>query len=104
MSLAIKQKAARSARRLGLKQRFGDPKSVLEMMSDFIREGDIAAITDLIAAYVSNSPLYKSQEEFAQKIGTTRQTLHRMLSHSETVSLGVFFKAIEQIHSDAEGF
>ena len=102
MALAIKQKSSRSTKRLSLKQKFGDPQYILSLMSDFVKDGDVASITDLISAYISNSPLYKSQDEFAQQIGTTRQTLHRMLSHSDTVSLRVFFNAIEQIHSDSQ--
>jgi hypothetical protein len=48
-----------------------------------------------------NRPKYNNQDEFAEAIGTTRQTLHRMLSHNEAVSMKVFFGAIERIHSDA---
>lgn len=103
---ATKFRAERSAadkRRSGLKERFGQPQFVLEQMSSYVKDGDVASLTDLIAAYIANSPKYKNQDQFAEAIGTTRQTLHRMLSHSDTVSLKVFFNAIEQIHADAEG-
>lgn len=72
----------------------------MNMMSDYLKEGDVASITDLISSYISNSLKYKNQDEFASAIGTTRQTLHRMLSHSDSVSIKVFFNAIERIHSD----
>lgn len=88
------------AKRKGLKAKFADPYFILEQMADYIKDGDIASITDLIAAYISNSDKYKNQDQFAQAIGTTRQTLHRMLSHSDSVSIKVFFKAIEQIVDD----
>lgn len=71
-------------------------------MAQYLKDGDVASITDLIASYISNSPKYKNQEQFSTAIGTTRQTLHRMLSHSDTVSIKVFFRAIEQIHSDSK--
>lgn len=102
-STAVKLKEKKSPitkKRGGLKEKWGQPLFVLDQMSSYMREGDVAAITDLIAAYIANSPKYKTQEHFAEKIGTTRQTLHRMLSHSDTVSLKVFFRAIEQIHED----
>jgi hypothetical protein len=86
---------------MSLKERFGNPEQVLEMMADYMKDGDVASITDLISSYVSNSHKYKNQDEFAEAIGTTRQTLHRMLSHSDTVSMKVFFGALERIHSDA---
>lgn len=87
-------------KRTGLKEKFGEPKFILEQMAQYLQDGDVASITDLISAYVSNSPKYQSQEEFAKAIGTTRQTLHRLFSHSEAVAVGVFFSAIEQIYSD----
>lgn len=89
-------------RRAGLKEKLGQPQFILEQMAEYMKEGDVASITDLIASYIANSPQYKNQEQFATAIGTTRQTLHRMLSHSDTVSIKVFFRAIEQIHADAE--
>ncbi len=90
------------SKRMSLKARFANPEEILGMMADYMKEGDVASITDLISSYISNSPKYKSQEQFAEAIGTTRQTLHRMLSHSDTVSMKVFFGAIEQIHSDSD--
>ena len=66
-----------------------------------MKVGDVASITDLISSYMANSEKYKNQEQFAEAIGTTRQTLHRMLSHSDTVSIKVFFNAVEQIYRDA---
>lgn len=89
-------------RRASLKVKLGDPRFVLEQMAIYMQDGDVASITDLIGSYISNSPKYKNQDQFAEAIGTTRQTLHRMLSHNDAVSLKVFFNAIEQIHADAE--
>lgn len=88
-------------RRLSLKEKLGTPEFILEQMADYMREGDVASITDLISSYISNSPKYKNQKQFAEAIGTTRQTLHRMLSHSESVSVKVFFNAIERIWEDS---
>ncbi len=90
------------SRRVGLKEKLGQPHFVIERMAEYMKTGDVASITDLISSYISNSPKYKNQEQFATAIGTTRQTLHRMLSHSDNVSIKVFFRAIEQIHGDAE--
>ena len=95
-----KQKGNLPRRRAGLKEKLGQPQFVLEQMADYLKEGDVASITDLISSYISNSPKYKNQDQFAEAIGTTRQTLHRMLSHSDNVSLRVFFNAIERIHAD----
>ncbi len=101
-SSALKiKKSGLEKRRLSLKEKFGEAEYVLEQMSKYLREGDVASITDLISAYISNSAKYKNQEEFAEAIGTTRQTLHRMLSHSDAVSMRVFFGAVEQIYKDA---
>jgi len=86
-------------RRMGIKENFGNPEFIIEQLSVFLKEGDFSSSTDLIAAYISNSPKYKNQDEFAQAIGTTRQTLHRMFAH-ENVSLNVFFNAIEQVYED----
>jgi DNA-binding phage protein len=102
MKLKKKRKSKVKSRRAGLKEKLGHPDFVVEQMSQYMKDGDVASITDLIASYISNSPKYKNQEQFAEAIGTTRQTLHRMLSHSDAVSLKVFFNAIEQIHSDKE--
>lgn len=100
LALKIKNKTQISSKRMALKERFGNPGEVLSMMAEYLKEGDVASITDLVSAYISNSPKYKNQEEFAKAIGTTRQTLHRMLSHSDAVSMKVFFGAIEQIYED----
>ncbi len=99
-ALKTKEKS-HDGKRMALKERFGNPNEVLEMMAEYMKDGDVASITDLISSYISNSPKYNNQEEFANAIGTTRQTLHRMLSHSDAVSMKVFFGAIEQIHSDS---
>lgn len=96
------EKTNTDKRRAGIKEKLGQPQFVLEQMAQYLKDGDVASITDLIASYISNSPKYKNQEQFATAIGTTRQTLHRMLSHSDTVSIKVFFRAIEQIHSDSK--
>ncbi len=102
MSSALKiKKQALEKRRLSLKEKFAQPQYVLEQMASFLKEGDVASITDLISAYVSNSEKYKNQEEFAEAIGTTRQTLHRMFSHSDAVSIKVFFGAVGRIYEDA---
>lgn len=73
-------------RRASLKERLGQPAFILEQMAQYLKDGDVASITDLISSYVANSPKYKNQEQFASAIGTTRQTLHRVLSHNENVS------------------
>ena len=102
-SVALKSKVnfRPNSKRMALKERFANPNEVLTMMSDYIKDGDVASLTDLISSYISNSPKYNNQEQFAEAIGTTRQTLHRMLSHNDAVSIKVFFSAIEKIHSDA---
>lgn len=105
MSQALKMKAGKpnlDQKRLSLNQQFANPNQVLNMMADYMKDGDVASITDLISAYITNSEKYKNQDQFADAIGTTRQTLHRMLSHEDTVSIKVFFGAIEQIHQDAQ--
>ncbi len=106
MSQALKMKSGKPSleqKRKSLNEQFGDANSVINMMADYMKDGDVASITDLVSAYLSHSPKYKNRDEFAAAIGTTRQTLHRMLSHEDTVSLKVFFSAIEQIHADAVG-
>ncbi len=100
-ALKSKENFKINSKRMALKERFGNPNEVLNMMSGYIKEGDVASLTDLISSYISNSSKYDNQEEFAEAIGTTRQTLHRMLSHNDAVSMKVFFSAIERIHSDA---
>lgn len=100
-ALKIKNPTA-AEKRLSLKQKFGQPQYVLEQMAEYMKDGDVASVTDLIASYISNSAKYKSQDQFADAIGTTRQTLHRMLSHNDNVSIKIFFNAIEQIHQDSQ--
>lgn len=100
---ALKIKSPTAAeKRLSLKQKFGQPQYVLEQMAEYMKDGDVASVTDLIASYIANSSKYKSQDQFAEAIGTTRQTLHRMLSHNDNVSIKIFFSAIEQIHQDSQ--
>ena len=102
---AEKIKSSKSSvdqKRASLKEKFGQAEFILNEMANYLKDGDVASVTDLIGAYIANSPKYKNQEEFASAIGTTRQTLHRMLSHGEGVSVGVFFGAIEQIYSDGK--
>lgn len=94
------KKTILSDERSSFKRKFGEPKYILEQIANYIKDGDIASVTDLIAAYISNSTKYNSQDQFAEAIGTTRQTLHRMLSHNDNVSLKIFFRSIEQIHED----
>ena len=86
-------------KRMGIKEKFRDPQFILNEIAEYVKDGDIAASTDLISAYISNSFKYKNQSDFAEKIGTTRQTLHRMFAH-DNVNLNVFFRAIERIHAD----
>jgi hypothetical protein len=102
-SAAMKMKTEKvSSKRMGLKEKFAQPSYILEQMAQYLKDGDVASITDLISAYISNNKKkYSNQDEFAKAIGTTRQTLHRMLSHSDAVSMKIFFGAIEQIHQDA---
>ena len=103
-SRAIKVKDEKSnldKRRMSLKEKFGQPQYILDQIAHYIKDGDVASITDLISSYISNNHKYKNQDQFAEAIGTTRQTLHRMLSHSDSVSIRVFFGAIEQIYEDA---
>lgn len=88
-------------KRMGIKESFGNPQFIIDQLAAFLKEGDFSSSTDLIAAFISNSPKYKNQDEFAQAIGTTRQTLHRMFAH-ENVSLNVFFNAIERIYDDRD--
>lgn len=102
-ALKLKEKPQIDKKRMALKERFANPEEVMLMMADYMKDGDVASITDLISAYISNSKRYPNQDEFAKAIGTTRQTLHRMLSHNENVSMKVFFNAIEKIHEDANG-
>ena len=105
MSLARNRQDSRSSgfqnKKMGIKEKFRDPSFIIDQMAEFLKEGDFSSSTDLISAYIANSPKYKNQEEFAEAIGITRQTLHRMFAH-ENVSLNLFFKAIEQIHADIE--
>jgi len=82
-----------------INNKFSDPNFILQKLADFLKEGDFSSSTDLISAYIANSPKYKNQDEFAETIGTTRQTMHQMFAH-ENVSLNVFFSALEQIHKD----
>ena len=89
-------------KRLSLKQKFGQPQYVLVQMAEYIKDGDVASLSDLISAYISNSTKYKNQDQFAEAIGTTRQTLHRMLSHNDNVSIKIIFNAVEQIHQDSQ--
>ncbi len=100
---AVKVKESHQAgkKRMALKERFGNPQEVLNMMAEYMKDGDVASITDLISSYISNSHKYNNQDEFAEAIGTTRQTLHRMLAHNDAVAIKYFFGAIEQIYQDA---
>lgn len=95
------EKSKYELKRLAAREQLAQPQIIVEEMVSFMRDGDVSSITDLIGAYVSLSPKYKSQEQFAEAIGTTRQTFHRMIAHSDTVSMRVFFRAVEQIHEDA---
>jgi hypothetical protein len=102
-STALKKKLTPAEqKRMSLKAQLGQPNFVLEQMAGYMKDGDVSSITDLIASYVQNSPKYNSQDEFAEAIGTTRQTLHRMFSHNDKVSMKVFFGAIEQIFEDGK--
>ena len=97
-----KQSSSRiSTKRLAIKEKFSSPKFIYGELMKLFSEGDLASTTDLISAYISNSHKYKNQGEFADAIGTNRQTLYRMLSN-ENVSMNLYFKAIERIHDDQE--
>ena len=85
---------------IDMNKKFSNPQFIINQMSTFIKDGDVRSITDLISAYISCSEKYKNQEEFAQEVGTTRQTLHRLFRHNDQVSIGVLFSCIEQIHQD----
>jgi hypothetical protein len=96
---SIHLKYSRLKNKNKLQKELGNPKFIIEEISRFVKEGDIAASTDLICAYIAHSPNYTSLEEFAESIGTTRQTLYRLFAQ-ENVSMLVFFKAIEKIYED----
>lgn len=102
-STALKKNTTSSLtqKRMSLKEKFGQPDYILDQAAVYLKDGDFDSITDLISAYISNSSKYKNQDDFAEKIGTTRQTLHRMFAH-DNVSLTVFFDALKQIHLDAQ--
>ncbi len=80
---------------------FENPQLILDEIAQYVKDGDITSSTDLISAYISNSLKYNSQTEFAEAIGTTKQTLYKMFAH-DNVNLNVFFRAIEQIYEDIE--
>lgn len=91
-----------SNKRLAIKEKFSDPKFMYGELMKLFAEGDLYSTTDLIAAYITNCLKYKNQDEFAEAIGTNRQTLHRMLSN-ENVSMNLYFRAIERIYDDQKG-
>jgi hypothetical protein len=70
-----------------------NPKFILDTIANYLQEGDISASTDLISAYIAD------REQFAAAIGTTVESLHRMLAH-DGESLNVFFKAIDKIYEE----
>lgn len=74
---------------------------MIDEIANYIKDGDILSVTDIISVYISSSPKYKSQAEFAEAIGTNRQTLYRMLIN-ENVGVHIFYRAIERIHQDAQ--
>ncbi len=96
---SIHSKHSRLKNKIKLQKELENPKFIIDEISKFVKEGDITASTDLICAYIAHSPNYASLEQFAESIGTTRQTLYRMFAH-ENVSMLVFFKAIEKIYED----
>lgn len=102
MGSAVKKQSvdAYENKRMSLKEKFASPQYIIEQISQYVKDGDFDSMTDLISAYITNSPKYRNQEEFAEAIGTTRQTLHRMFAH-ESVSLNIFFNALNKIHEDA---
>jgi DNA-binding phage protein len=100
----MKEKQAPSkleVRRMGIKEKFSNAQFIYNELMSLFSEGDLASTTDIISAYISNSHKYKNQDEFAEAIGTNRQTLHRMLSNGN-VSMNLYFKAIERIYDDQE--
>jgi hypothetical protein len=100
MNIETSKSSKHKNKRFGIREQFASPQFIIEEIALYVKEGDISASTDLIAAYISNSPKYKSQSDFASALGTTRQTLHRMFAH-DNVNLNIFFKAVEQIYDDA---
>jgi len=80
---------------------FKDPRDVIDQMKEFVGSGEFASLTDMVAAYISHSPKYKSQDEFGLVAGVDPKILRRIMAHA-TVSLEDFFKVLEQVHRDAE--
>lgn len=84
-----------------IQKSFGNPKEALKILSKWVSDGDISSATDLLSAYVINSPMYKgNKKKFARAIGTTKNKLKKVLHHNKKSSMCVFFKAIEQIQKD----
>ncbi len=88
------------SRRKSMLEKFGDPEYAYNSLIQNLRDGEFHSMTDTITSYIANNPKYKSQDDFAEAIGTSRQTLHRMFGHGN-VSLNVFFDAMERIYDDA---
>ncbi|MES2803281.1 MAG: hypothetical protein V4654_12370 [Bdellovibrionota bacterium] len=102
--LALKNKTSKKSfeeKYLKHKEKMGDPKYAYNSIVNYIKDGDISNVTDVIASYISNSPNYSSVDDFAKAIGTSRRTLFRMLSNSDGTSLKVFFSAMERVYGDS---
>jgi len=84
------------ANQLDSKTKFANPAFILDSIAQLIKEGDFSSATDFISVYISKT---SSQEEFAKKIGTTRQTLHRFLCN-ENVTINILMSTLDQIHND----
>lgn len=96
-----KSKKKHEMKKNKIRKNFGNPQGALKMLGRWVSEGDISSATDLLSAYVINSPIYKgNQNKFAKAIGTTKNKLKKVLCHSKKSSMRVFFKAIEQIQED----
>lgn len=79
---------------------YANPKKMYKVICEHVKNGDIAEVTGVISVYIQYSPIYSGMEEFAEAIGTTRQTLYRMLAN-QNVSMNLFFRAVERIFDDA---
>jgi len=97
--LAVNKEEHVDRKRMNALENFKNPKFIFEQILSAFQEGDFESSTDFIAAYVKNSPKYKTQDEFAERIGTTRQTLSRMFAH-ENVSMNIYFECLRQIKED----
>ncbi|MCK6595818.1 MAG: helix-turn-helix domain-containing protein [Bacteriovoracaceae bacterium] len=97
--LAVNKEEHVDKKRMNALENFKNPQFIFDQIISAFQDGDFESSTDFIAAYVKNSPKYNTQDEFAEKIGTTRQTLSRMFAH-ENVSMNIYFECLRQIKED----